>query len=264
MRILQQSNIEKLSTTPLLTVSNKYQHLDSRNVNDTLVNAHNFTLEGISFSSLKKDKDIRQGKQKHVMVYDIGQNIGEGERLRLLVTNNYEAKGSLKFNLGIFRAVCANGIVVGSSLFEERLIHLGNAYESLPEIVEIMANRAKELPQVVNSMKSTNIHEADFHGKIIDLLDLKHGKNNYRVNLNQFTPIRQKDAGTDLWTKFNIAQEYLIKGLYQVEIKKPESCNLLRPEFGKARCARAVKSIDTNTKLNKACWETFTKELVAA
>lgn len=269
MNLLQQQSIEELAQGPLESLSNVYRFVRSSDIKDTLTSDYGLDFEGISFSSLKTNKLERSGKQKHIMAFNTNHSMNNGEHVRLLVTNNYEGKGSLRFNLGLFRMVCANGIVAGDSIFEERIIHKGNdIQERISEVMEIVAKSTKEFVHKIDTMKNKTISNDEFHHAMLQMLDFKHGKDHHDTNLLQFTPKRLEDKGSDVWSKFNIAQEYLIKGGYKTSLIDldnsvlGDNSNIIVPTFKKERQVKAVKAIDTNRTINQKCWEVF--ETIAA
>ena len=64
--------------------------------------------------------------------------------------------------------------------------------------------------------------------------------NRIQIDLNEFiNPVRKEDAGSDLWSVFNVVQEKLITGDFDYRAG------------GKARKAREIKNFKQDMRINK-------------
>ena len=240
MKILQNCDFSLIKNEAYKTTSSKYKFSNSEEIKDRLLDS-GFKFEGLSIADVRNED--KRGYQKHIMVFDTGRQIDTENRVRLLVTNAHDASSSLKFNLGIYRTVCANGLIAGDDIFSERLIHTGQNFErDLYKIVASIPDMSDRLAANVIALQRKGYNEIDRLTYIAKILKFKHnvdGAMNEKWNPNDFRPIRNGDQGKNFYNLFNIVQEKVINGRYKFRGKKG---------FKKVR---AVKSIDTNKKLNQ-------------
>ena len=119
--------------------SKNYKHVNSAEIKDLF---ESYGYQFSKYSEAKVRRESKKGYQKHVMEFTTNYE-HNGNSLRLLLTNSHDGSGSVKLNIGIFRMVCSNGLVVGKSFYESRFIHnerqvalLSQELEKLPMILE--------------------------------------------------------------------------------------------------------------------------------
>lgn len=188
--------------------SSKYKHHKTQDTIDFFVNRGWFVS---NISHTKTHKIEKAGKQKHVVRMRNNAFKLNSDNIDILITNSYDGSTCLVLNLGIFRLVCANGLVVGETLFEEKIKHVGmlfdekleNAYEKLVAAIvplrdEIETIKKKTLsPKEKYKFASRCIRKGkDTTGKVI----------NFRKVLE---PLRDADQGNEAWKVFNLIQEKL-------------------------------------------------------
>lgn len=168
--------------------------------------------------------------------------------INIVVMNNHMGMGSFKFELGIFRLVCSNGLVVkdkdmgGFNLrhsgysFEELQITLNQAIERLPDLV----GRINQFNQVIMSKEA----QREFAQKAFALRSYQ-DRMMTEEELNEFlTPRRKEDQGDSLWVVLNRVQESVLQGGYHITNKK-----------NKLRRAKSIKNIQKDVQLNQQIWE---------
>jgi len=187
-----------------------------------------------------RDKD-RIGYTKHLLDFSTGYKVRDNE-LKLLVTNSHDGTSSVQFNIGIFRFACANGLIVGDSLYKERFIHNNNQVEKMREALKQLPERLEIVANTINKMQSIEVSQSDKYllcNKLCELRGFK-GKVNF---MDLLQPLRNADLNNDLYTIYNIVQEKMERGGY------------LEYFPAKKRKVRAIKSINTKLKLNKELFD---------
>jgi len=167
------------------------------------------------------------------------------------VRNGADGATALSIRAGLFRLVCANGLTVGAASFEARVRHVGtNLQERVITAARQIAAKTEELPEIVAkwSERTLSWHErTDFNRRAAAL---RWSEANLTVDMTQFgMPVRNDDAGADLWRTFNRAQESVIRGGVTIYRQLP----MIDREVV-ARRARAVSSIDAAARLNADLW----------
>jgi len=123
-------------------------------------------IEGLGFTmnkfvALKTRKKERQGYQKHRAIFTnplLLKETSDGIP-QLLLTNSHDGSSSVVLQLGFFRYVCANGLVVGSNIIEPvRVRHSGNDFEQrLVAAIDDIVAQAEKLTKSIEKMKSTKL-----------------------------------------------------------------------------------------------------------
>ena len=238
----------------------KYKKQDSTKIIEIL-SANNFELKETSYG-IPRNKE-KLGYQKHIMIFTRPDlQINEENSLQLLVTNSHDGSCSVKFDLGIFRTVCANGLVVGDSLFSNRVKHIGDRFEdrinlTLQRVLEMVPT----IRNMVKLMMDTTLRSdqvLEFVKKAVNIR-LKGIDNIKAIDYNTVAKVRRlADQKTDLYTIFNVIQENVIKGgiKYQTEKITVNEFNEETEVVKRNHTCRQIKGIDALLSTNKALWDT--------
>jgi hypothetical protein len=227
------------------TTSEKYAFFSTQSIINK-VESYGLTL--VDQNAVKPRSLDRIGYTKHLLKFNTGLTVG-GNELQLLVTNAHDGTSSLKFNIGVFRLACSNGLVVGDSFYTERIVHHNKNIPRVDEVLRELPEKLRIVASMVTKMKETKLIRHDMYrlcGKVCELRGFK-GKVSY---LELLKPLRGADMGEDLYTIYNILQEKMMHGGYIEQFP------------AKQRRVRAIKSINSELKLNKELFN-FAASLVA-
>lgn len=240
------------------TVSSKYSFIPTNRILNTLKEAGWIPVKAQESRVRKQDK---QGFQKHlVRLQNINHRISTGELQltssglipEILLSSAHDGCASFLLMAGMFRQVCANGLIVADSMFgAHRIRHLGytddkvkkaiyNVVESTPKIF----NRVQEF-QSIQLKEEERIAFADSALRLrFDDEQLQELNTNATIQ-RLLAPRRPEDANATLWNTFNVVQEKFLKGGRFSIPKERSVC---------ANKTREVKSISENIRLNKSLW----------
>ena len=217
-----------------------------------------------------KEVNARQDKgyQKHLVVFrnpDVSINKKstnvDGEVFedivfpQILVTNSHDGKNSFKFQAGLYRMVCENGLVIADQQFEDYTIrHMGYNFEALQGVIKDMISNLDLTVESMNKMRKIELDENqqfEFAKKLLDIR-VEGTDNLYREEQigDILVPQRKEDFGDDLWSVFNRVQENIVEGNFKYYNAKT---------LGTERQARPIKNfkqdMDVNKKLFSAALE---------
>lgn len=232
------------TSTAAQGVSDKYTHIPTSNVIDDM------DLLGwkvVDAKEVKARKGI--GFQKHLLVFrneDVVINGADGDTVfpQILLTNSHDGKNSFTFTAGLFRMICENGLVVSTEQFEDvKMRHMGYTFEELQEQIKGMVERLPLTVESMNKMKQIEMSQEaalEFARKAVATRFKENEIENISVDINELlTPTRNEDAGSDLWSVFNVVQEKILEGDFNYT-------------FGvKVRKARKIKNFNQDLKINK-------------
>ena len=194
--------------------------------------------------------EARRGFQKHLLRFRRAEQMETLDEwnVELVLLNSHDRGCAYQLHAGIYRRICANGLVIGEGSFQTlRFRHAGLQPE---EVVQASFRLFEFLPRVgecVGQFQARILepHEAlalAEHALVLRYGSLAHAPISADTLL---TPRRPEDMGNDLWTALNKAQEQLIRGALS---------DGRRDRHGRLRTVRALHGIDSKVQLNQALW----------
>ena len=159
---------------------------------------------------------------------------------------------SFTFQIGIFRLVCSNGLIVKQADFGTvRVRHLtkdSNSETFHSQLLEVITTLVNQLPKTVeaieimqNTMLNSNQIKELATKAIYSRFDKKAKNIDIDYVVNQLiTSDRKEDERDNVWNNYNKIQEKLLNGTY----------SYINKTNNKLRKARPVNNIVQATKLN--------------
>lgn len=171
---------------------------------------------------------------------------------RIILTNSHDGYNSFKFMVGFYRLICSNGLVMCSDEFANLSIrHMNYDFETLRVMVNDIVENVPNVVCTMNQMKNTILHTGQMEELATSVVKIrKEIDDNEKFDIDEQTildilnPVRDEDAGSDLWTIFNVCQEKMIKGGF----------NALNTK-NKMRKQRGITSIKKDIEFNQRLWK---------
>jgi hypothetical protein len=200
--------------------------------------------------------------KKHLVQFfnpDIVINNEKGEAdmyPQLLLINSHDGSTAVKFEMGVFRLVCENGLVIKSQDFGGfKMRHMGYSFEDL----RVYINQLVEtLPTVVanlnkfSQVEMTPEQQYEFATKAIEARFGEEKQLPAEEIDNLLAAERKEDEGNNVWVVLNRVQEKLTNGGFGYLNAK-----------GKVRKSRAVKNFTQDIDMNTKLWA-IAEEFIAA
>ena len=248
---VKQNAPQAFATAPKPGVSSKYSFLPTSRIiedMDRLGWKVNQAKSNRSRSSAAAEFGNHIVKFFHPDVYMKDQDGNVEAYVNIVVMNNHMGTGSFKFEMGIFRLVCENGLILKDKDFGGfNMRHSGYSFEQLQETLNAAMER---LPEVVGKINTYNQimmskeAQKEFAQKAFALRSYQ-DRQLTETELEEFlAPRRKQDEGDSLWVVLNRIQESVLKGGYSITNKK-----------NKLRRAKSIKNIQQDIKLNQQVWE---------
>lgn len=184
---------------------------------------------------------FRQDPDRQVTV---GDSVAE-----LVLTNSHDRTAAYQLDLGLFRLVCSNGMVIPTGdLGGIRVKHGKHIVEHLLEGSLNLLNEVPKIAQSVDHFRSTLVcsEEAQLFARAA--LSLRYGddwQSQSPIRPEDLLRIRRhEDREPSLWKVFNRVQENLMKGGLAG-----------RSSSGRNTRTRPIKSASKDVQLNRALWQ---------
>ena len=190
--------------------------------------------------------EARKGHTKHMLRLRRERQITGSEVPEIVLLNSHDGSSSYQMLPGIFRFVCANGMVCGEDFGEVRVPHKGDVTGQVIEGAYEVLGIFDKVDEHMNIMKDIplNRDEQDLFAQAA--LMYRYGEEDKKIPVTPASilmPRRNEDRQNDLWVTFQRVQENMIRG------------GLIgRTEKGKRTTTRAINGIDGDVKLNRALW----------
>jgi len=196
-----------------------------------------------------------KGYQKHMVVFGNDNLVVEGKdgdtvMPRILMTNSHDGKNSFQFQAGLYRLVCSNGLVIADAEFANMKIrHMGYDLSELKTVISEIVEKLPLTVECMNKLKAKELskeEQAQFAKEALATRLSEKELSNVTSDqiLDLLAPTRKEDEGDDMWNVFNVIQEKIIHGMFDVY-----------GVSGKVRKARKIKNFRQDTKVNQELYQ---------
>jgi len=229
--------------------SDRYAYIPTCDVLQGLMN------EGFEVFMAAQGKSRIPGKAeftKHILrMRHRSQVTVEGHSPEILLLNSHDGTSCYRMISGVFRFVCANGMVHGDVDHDVRVRHSGDPRDEVIEGAYRILDHNGEVMRQVGDWAETFMSPAHQTALAAGMLAYKYGtEEETGESLAPVSPQavlqprRYDDKGDSLWLTFNRLQENLMKG----------GIHGRNPETRRRVTTRPVTGVDSDMKLNRALW----------
>lgn len=176
----------------------------------------------------------------------------KGDKIQLIINNSHDRSRRFSIEIGVFRLVCSNGLVIAIIEFASlKKKHIGfESIELLEELLATMESIGMVAPKIreMSERELTLDERKEIALKAI-MCRIEDEEQAETVDLDALLhPKRTEDIGNDLWRTFNTVQEKVIHGEYKymAENKKGKMVE---------RKARQISGFKTDLELNRKLFE---------
>lgn len=225
-------------------VSDRYAFIDTRRVISDMRDL-GFEIFGCRFPKYRT-RAGRYGLHEVDFRRPADMKVPTGEVPRILFTNSYDGSRRAQILSGIFRFVCSNGMIIGTTLQNEKFLHLGGYEDELVAQIKDAGQTASKVFDRVDRFKSIEVPRETLlkmARRAIDLRTKDTGKHSLEPRY-VIMPRRREDMQQDLWTQWNVIQENLLKG--GLPAKSAD---------GSIRITRPMNQIQKSNDLNQGLWD---------
>jgi hypothetical protein len=194
--------------------------------------------------------EMRMGFQKHLLRFRRAEQMQTLDEwnAELVLTNSHDAGCAYIMQVGIYRRLCSNGLVISDDSFEAmRFRHAGLRVENVIEASFQVLEYIPRINLLIDKFRNCSLSDQQRIEFARQALLLRYANPELAPVEAQtvLVPRRAEDQSNNLWTVFNTVQENLVRGGIS---------NSRRDRRGKLRTMRSLIGIDSRVSLNKALW----------
>lgn len=240
-------------TKPHSRVSQKYSFIPTHQILTDL-DKLGWKIRTIQNPRYKTEGNKLHGKHL-VRLFHPELKISRGSDVNFVEIALYNSSNGLsKFRLeiGIFRLVCSNGMVVKSDDFGTiNIRHQGYSFDALKEAIDGMVSKLPSVVERINTFSQKQLSDTEMKALAQKAYGLRNsGRQATEDELTSILAVRRDaDQGNNLWVVFNRVQESVMNG-----------GQMFVDARGRVREARPIRSLDKGLKYNQELWalaETF-------
>jgi hypothetical protein len=180
---------------------------------------------------------VRMRRQKVEERTKVGDSFVE-----LLIVNSHNGLQTYNLHAGIFRMVCSNGLIIGDENYGKvKVKHIGYSPDEVIAASQKLVASTHEIYQTRDNWNRQELELPERRQFFADAAALR-WENPTEETIRQVSQARRvEDAGEDLWSIYNVAQENLTRAGW-VDPKT-------------RRKARKITSISRDVELNSQLWD---------
>lgn len=234
-------------TSPAARVSKRYSFIPTSQILTDLDNL-GWKIRSITNPRYKSAGKMLHGKHLVRLFHPDIQINAEGDinHVEIALYNSSDGTSKFRMEVGIFRMVCSNGLVVKSHDFGGiNMRHSGYSFDALKESIDTMVAGLPNVVQKINTFSSRILNQTEMTELAQQAYSLRNtGRQATPEELKAIlTPRRDADKGDNLWVVFNRVQESILTG-----------GNTFTDRRGRNRTARPIRNLDKGLKLNQELW----------
>lgn len=165
---------------------------------------------------------------------------------QILLLNSHNGRTQLRLRAGLFRFVCANGLVVGDTTASANFYHRGDVVAEALGFASSLSEHTSNIARVVERWSKIQLTHHQRAAFAREAAELRYGKYNSKTyeTRDLLAPRREADDNGSLWATFNILQENTVKGGVRGTMLN-----------GRAATSRPLNALIPNAEFNARLWD---------
>ncbi len=233
------------TSEPHFEVSDKYHFIPTIDVIEE-IRFHNWYPVSVAVANVRDEE--KEGFQQHCVRFRHFEDLlnPKDNAVELLLFNSHDRSKSFSISAGIFRFVCANGLVISDNVFNAyKIKHLGERDNDVTNAVANITSIKPKLMKKIEKLESITLNQSEKESFAKSSIPLRF-EEHLEINHNDLLiPHRFEDSKNDLYTVLNVIQENLLRG----------NISGINKETKRKFTSKEITSISKDTDVNKGLWE---------
>ncbi len=228
--------------------SERYGYVPSSQIVTSLFK-EDYVCVAASQSKVRKGNADKANFTKHMLRFRSRKH-AEAERVvgglipEVVLINSHDGSSSFILQAGLFRLVCANGLVIQSADHGSfRIHHTGDIAQRVIEASDAIMEQAPKIMAVTKEWDAIKVNRRQQLALANKALVLRFNENSPLTADQVLVPKRNEDEAPTLWRTFNIIQEHLSQGGLAG-----------RTANGRNTVVRSIKSVNNTLNFNRGLW----------
>ncbi len=230
---------------PHFQVSDMYHFIPTIDVINE-IKRHNWYPTSVQEASVKDES--KDGYQRHLVRFRHFEDLlnPKENAVELLLFNSHDRSTAFSISAGIYRFVCANGLVIADSVFESyKIKHIGDRDNDVLTAINNIPAFKPQLESKIHTLEAIELSMAEKQSFAKSAIPLRF-KEHLEVDYNDLlAPHRNEDEHNDLYTVLNVIQENLLRG----------NISGINRETGRRFTSREITSIGKDVDVNQGLWD---------
>ena len=162
---------------------------------------------------------------------------------RIHIINSHNGTTKFEIFAGLYALVCSNGLVISKSTVGEFSVRHNNGFskDDAFEAISQFRNRLSDVASTIDGWRATNLQSEQANAFAAQAARIRWNKPSDVIPEPEIllSPRRTEDAGSDLWSRFNVVQENLIGGGFKRSRRE----------------ARPLSHIKESNRVNSELWD---------
>lgn len=234
-----------LATTPAPSMSERYVHVNTNDV-IRLMEREGFHVTAAKTASPRSRDPLFA---RHMVEFRPNKEVEyAGATPRVIFTNSHDGTCAAQAMAGLYRFVCANGLVIGQTTEQIKQRHTGDAAYELIERMRALAKNTERTFSQIDRWSRIELTASQRNDYARLVAQLRWGDAAMFEPAELLAPRRETDSLPDLWTTFNVLQENTVRGGVS---------GLSRS--GRAATSRPLTDIQRDLAYNARLWQLTTE-----
>jgi hypothetical protein len=230
---------------PHYEVSDKYHFIPTIEVINE-IKQHNWYPVKVQEANVR-DLD-KEGYQRHLVRFRHFDDLLNPPQnaVELLLFNSHDRSTAFSISAGVYRFVCANGLVIANSVFESyKIKHIGERDNDVLAAINNITAFKPKLQEKIHTFESIMLTAMEKEAFARSATPLRF-ENHLQVDTNDLLiPHRMEDEHDDLYTVMNVIQENLLRG----------NVSGINKETGRRFTSKEITSIGKDVEVNQGLWD---------
>ena len=227
-------------------MSSKYVVMDTEKLCNYLLGLTSKGSPVFELRQIINSKSKKAGAGKHIVRLRVTKSYEiNGEILypELLIMNSHDGSCPLRVEMGVYRLVCTNGLVVKSKDFGEiKIRHMGTPEEAAFEIVKQFAGNLPKFAEAQRTLAEKIMSDDEIIDFAMKAAQIRWSKSFTKEDAAILLEVaRPEDEGNSAWTVLNRVQEKLLNGGYKLS--------------GQKRTSKSIRRADEDVRINSQLFE---------
>jgi hypothetical protein len=230
---------------PHYEVSDKYHFVSSIDVINE-IKKHNWYPTSVQAASVKDES--KEGYQRHLVRFRHFDDLlnPKENAVELLLFNSHDRSTAFSISAGIYRFVCANGLVIADSVFESyKIKHIGDRDNDVLTAINNITAFKPQLEEKIQTLESIELNKQEKQSFARSAIPLRFDEH-LDVDYNDLLLAhREEDERNDIYTVLNVIQENLLRG----------NISGVNKETGRRFTSKEITSIAKDVDVNQGLWD---------